>query len=200
MNEMSNILDDEKLTNNKKINQFNEKLNDYAIFAEKVVNINETTPVKHVEIEPVENMFNAIPKTFQNNANALMSELKKHPNIIQWNPINHEVSIKGKPLKGSNIIDLIGHVMRSRKTTKAPVHGDTFLKILAGLNMPEEFVKNKYQIAKFRAYKHGDDDNEVSFRQRQVVKARKQLAAGAKRFDGTKRYTSPIKKFKWHPI
>ena len=88
-----------------------------------------------------------------------MKELEKHPNIIQWNPVNSEVSVEGKTLKGSNIGDLIGHVMRSRKTVKAPVHGDTFLKILANLNVPEEFVKNKYQIPKFRSYKHNDPDD-----------------------------------------
>ena len=59
-------------------------------------------------------------QTMQNNANALMKELEKHPNIIQWNPVNSEVTVEGKTLKGSNIVDLIGHVMRSRKTVKAP--------------------------------------------------------------------------------
>ena len=57
--------------------------------------------------------------------------------------------------------------------------------MLANLNVPEEFVKNKYQISKFRSYKHNDLDDidvdhgedEISFRRQQVLRTRKQLAA-----------------------
>ena len=135
-----------------------------------------------------------------------MKELEKHPNIIQWNPVNSEVTVEGKTLKWSNIVDLIAHVMRSRKTAKAPVHGDAFLKILANLNVPEEFVKNKYQISKFRSYKQNVDDpddidvdndeDEILFRRQQVLRARKQLAAKKRRIRIIYKLP-PTKKFKW---
>ena len=95
--------------------------------------------------------------------------------------------------------------MRSRKTVKAPVHGDAFLKILANLNVPEEFVKNKYQISKFRSYKHNDpydidvDDDgedEISFRRQQVVRDRKRLAAKKRRIRIISKF-KPTKKLKW---
>ena len=157
--EMSNVLADETLTGNQNMNRFNEELNDYTVFANKIINTQPLAqPPQQQQQQGNENMFNTLPKTIQNNANALMKELEKHPNIIQWNPVNSEVTVEGKTLKGSNIVDLIAHVMRSRKTVKAPVHGDAFLKILANLNVPEEFVKNKYQISKFRSYKHDDPD------------------------------------------
>jgi hypothetical protein len=184
---MSNVLEDETLTDNQKMNRYNEELNDYNVFANKVVNPSLHTAT--VPLKPKEDTFNAIPKSFQKNANALMEELKKYPQIIQWNPINHEVAINGKPLRGSNIIDLIGHVMRSRKTTKDPVHGDAFLKKLANLNIPEELVKNKYQISKFRSYKNVESDEEVTFQKQQVNRAQQQLA-GRKRRD-------PGKKISW---
>ena len=163
MDEMTNVSADETLTGNQKMNRFNEELNDYTVFANKVVNtqpIAHQPPSKQQQQQEKEDMFRALPKTLQNNANAFMKEMEKHPNIIQWNAVNSEVSVEGKTLNGSNIVDLIGHVMRSRKTVKAPVHGDAFLKILTNLNVPEEFVKNKYQIPKFRSYKHNVDDDD----------------------------------------
>ena len=130
MDEMTNVLADETLTGNQKMNRFNEELKDYTVFANKVIN---THPIaqpsnqqQQQQQQEKEGMFRALPKTVQNNANALMKELEKHPNIIQWNSVNSAVTVEGKTLKGSNIVDLIGHVMRSRKTAKAPVHGDAF--------------------------------------------------------------------------
>ena len=199
MNEMTNVLADDSLTDNQKMNRFNKELNDYTVFAEKVVS--EKMPVQPPQQqqheERNEDMFNAIPKSFQNNANVLMRELKKYPNIIQWNPVNHEVMVKGTALRGSNIIDLISHVMRSRKTAKVPIHGDTFLKTLADLNVPEEIIKNKHQISKFRSYKQGSsaaaiDDEEDGFYQRQLAKARKQLAG--------RKIHIPTKTYNWNDV
>ncbi len=105
-------------------------------------------------------------------------------------------------LRGSNIVDLVGDVLRNRKTAKTPTHSEEFIKLLANLNVPEEFVKNRNRISSFRFHKQNaqsDDDDEVAFRRRQVAKARKRYAESS-RFEGTKRYLSPIKKFKWHPI
>ena len=68
------------------------------------------------------------------------------------------------------------------------------------MNVPEEFVKNKYQISKFRSYKHDDDiedgEGEISFRRQQVLGARKQLAAEKRRIRIISKL-NPTKKFKW---
>ena len=44
---------------------------------------------------------------------------------------NNEVTINGEHLPVSNIVDLIGDVLRSRKTTLPPPHSSTFLEMLA---------------------------------------------------------------------
>ena len=101
-------------------------------------------------------------------------------------------------------------VMRTRKTAKVTVHGSSFLKILADLNLPESFVKNKYRISQFRSYKRnvdgdideddGDNDyDDTLYHRRQVARARKQLeASGSRRFNGVKRFRTST--YKWHPI
>ena len=226
MGEMSAILDDENLSESLKASRFSEQLKNYLVFADKLVapsnaTISNTNTVKQ-HTTSIQNsddsIFDSLPTTYRTPAKVLMSELKKYPHVIQWNPVSHEVSVKGKALKGSNLVDLVGHVLRSRKLAKVPVHGDSFLKMLASLNLPEDFIRNKYQISKFRSYKQNvdgnfddiddlEDDNAAatSYRQRQVVKAKKVLdetigGRRRRRFDGTNRYLNPVKKFKWHPI
>ena len=96
-------------------------------------------------------MIYSLPKTLQQQAKMLVSRLKQHPNAISWAP-NGEVIIHGNRKSGTNIIDLVGGVLRSRKHVR-PQNEQTFLKTLASLNFPEEFVKNKYQLPKYREYK-----------------------------------------------
>ena len=208
MAEMSSLLRDEGLPDSLKASRYSEKLKDYSTFANKLI---EPTVQKQQQsspsVHPQQDMFASLPTTYRAPANVLMRELEKYPHMIQWNPTTHEVSVKGQTLKGSNVVDLISDVMRTRKTAKVPIHGSSFLKTLADLNLPESFVKNKYRISQFRSYKRSadgdkidDDDNgETSFRRRQVAKARKQLeASGSRRFNGTKRFRTST--HKWYPI
>ena len=92
-----------------------------------------------------------MPKTFQQPANILLSELQKHPERIQWD--NNELTIDGKRMVGSNLVDLVGDVLRNRKTVSAPMYSDDFLQLLADMNVPEELIRNKYRLAKFRSLK-----------------------------------------------
>ena len=76
--------------------------------------------------------------------------------------LTHDVSVKEQTLKGSNVGDLISDVMR-RKAAKVPIHGSSFLKTLADLNLPESFVKNKYRISQFRSYKRNTDVDKYGY-------------------------------------
>ena len=166
MGEMKNILDNDSIPEDVKSNRFNNHLKDYSVFADKFI-----PPIPHgtTTTSPIqENVFRSLPKTFQGPAHVLMKELENFPNIINWDT-NKEVTIEGQKLKGSNIIDLIGDVLRNRKTLP-PVHSSTFLKMMADLNIPEEFIKNKGRISKFQSYKKG------TTREHQVERAKRILA------------------------
>ena len=90
------------------------------------------------------------------------------------------------------MVDLISDVMRTRKTENFQFMeaGSSFLKIIADINLPESFVKNKYRITQFRSYKRNadgdideddDDYDNTLYRRSQVAKARKQLEASGSR-------------------
>ena len=177
MNQMQTILNDNSLPENVKSNRVSENLKDIQVYGDKILQ-------PHVEKPEVTNflkqtntkLFDSLPKTFQNSAKHLMNELEKHPEIISWNPQSNEVSINGKILAGSNIVDLIGDVLRTRKTVPSPLHSDTFLKLLANLNIPEELVKNRLKINKLRAYKHTvPAENQVERAVNKVLKNKRKL-------------------------
>jgi hypothetical protein len=219
--EISSILRDTTLPESVKANQIKGRIKDFSLFANKMLSRNIPSPVASNAVATSSDAVPAsplvtLPRTFQHTAKFLMEELEKHPNLVSWDPATHELSIRGKRMRGSNIVDLIGHVLRSRKSARAPVHGNAFLKVLADLNLPEELVRNKYQISKFRSYKQGvsgggarvriptdgeEEEEEVDGppRQpkRQVISAKRQL----KRIhpDGGKS-VSKLKSFKWKPI
>ncbi len=96
-------------------------------------------------------MIQSVPKTLQTQAKLLLSRLKQHPNTISWAP-NGEVIIQGNRKSGTNIIDLVGGLLRTRKNVH-PQNEHSFLKSLASLNLPEEFIRNKNQLPRYREYK-----------------------------------------------
>ena len=54
---------------------------------------------------------------------------------------------------GSNLVDLVGDVLRNRKTVYPPMYSDAFLQLLADINVPEEFIWNKSRLPEFRLRK-----------------------------------------------
>ena len=160
--EISSILGDTTLPESVKANQIKGRIKDFSLFADKM--LSRGTPLATVDNAAAAtttnntgsaSSLNALPRTFRPTAKFLLEELAKHPNIISFDPATHEVSIRGKRMRGSNLVDLLGHVLRSRKSVRAPVHANTFLKLLADLNLPEELIRNKYQVSRFRSYKRG---------------------------------------------
>ena len=209
MEEVKSLIDEEHMPESLKASRMNEKVKNYSVFADKLIAPAKAAAAAATVTKDDDNgmLYNSLPKTFREPAKSLMDELKKHSDKIKWNPITNEVTVHGKVMKGSNILDLVGDVLRTRKSAVTPMHSNAFLKILADLNIPEGFVKNKYRISKFRSYKQNhdgdsdDDDDDISFRRLQVTKARKRLAeSGTHRFDGSKRYLTPKKKHRWMKV
>ena len=60
--------------------------------------------------------------------------------------------IQGNRKSGTNIIDFVGGLLRTRKNVH-PQNEHSFLKSLASLNLPEEFIRNKNQLHRYREYK-----------------------------------------------
>lgn len=149
MGEMSNVLHNNSLPDDIKSSRFNEKIKDFTVYADKITTPAVTATV--ISKNPAHQTFYSLPKTFQQPANVLLNELEKYPERVQWD--NNELTIDGKKMVGSNLIDLVGDVLRNRKTVSAPIYSDVFLKLLADINIPEELIRNKSRVAQFRSLK-----------------------------------------------
>ena len=141
-----------------KADEHGEALNDFTLLRNKVNNTSSILPTSST-MQPttsvgstIENdVIQSMPKTLQTQAKLLMSRLKQHPNTISWSP-NGEVIIQGTRKSGTNIIDLVGGLLRTRKNVH-PQNEHSFLKTLASINLPEEFIRNKSQLPRYREYK-----------------------------------------------
>lgn len=72
--------------------------------------------------------------------------MKNSNGKIGWNK-NGELTTSGVTLPGTNIVDLIGDVMRARKTVAAPPGIDQFARGLSEINVPREVVGNRNRLS-----------------------------------------------------
>ena len=87
----------------------------------------------------------------------MLTELEKYQQRVQWDDNTNELTIDGKRMVGSNLVDLVGDILRNRKTVSPPMYSDAFLQLLADVNVPEEFIRNKSRLAQFRSLKGFDN-------------------------------------------
>ena len=87
-----------------------------------------------------ERVLESVPKTMRNKAQLLMNLIDDDPSKINWDT-QGRVSIEGKPIQGSNIVDLVNDVLRNRKTFE-PRGWQYFTKQLADMNIPQDIVGN----------------------------------------------------------
>lgn len=154
MREKEDILENSLIPNHEKAMRLEAAEKDRSFFANKVLeNLNPSTTVSaHKKMEPIpEHFTSSLPKTIRTPAKNLLTVLQN--SSIEIDPDTQEISISGEKLPGSNIQDLIGDLLRTRKTVQPPEHAENFLKTLAKINIPEEYIKNRNRIAQFREFK-----------------------------------------------
>ena len=160
MSKLDTTLSDSHMPDDVKSNYIERIGKDLTTYADKVSGAAQMQPTAqvHKNITPssVQNVLsNTFPKTLQSQANNLLTMLESRPESISWDRDTNEVSIYGKKLIGSNIVDLVGDILRKRKIP-APEYGNEFFHMLAKMNIPEELIRNRDRIAKYRTYKRSD--------------------------------------------
>lgn len=142
------------LSNQERVAKHVDDMNELTVLKEKIVGGNESRKMTDVsESETIGNdTVNMLPPTLQKHGRQLMSRLSSRSDLISWTP-SGEVKIRGKRVLGSNVADLVGDVVRNRKQA-SPMRKD-FLKVLAEMNVAEEFVKNKQALSEYRKIKNG---------------------------------------------
>lgn len=173
------------LPNEKKVDEHVKELNNFTVLKDKM----KAKPAINVNRE-LQSIADDLPKTLQNQANNFLKRLQQ--NSIDWNE-KGELIVNGKVWSGSNISDLVGNTLRNRKGIR-PAYQTEFLQTLAALNFPEEYMRNKEILSKYRKYKHpppgiylsGDEDevgkNRINFIKKQRIQKVRESNERRKKF------------------
>ena len=150
------MLQDPLKSDQEKVAEHKEMMNDFGVLKDRVTvphNFKREIESKERTIDDdsvMDETIELLPPTLQKQARQLLNRLRGRTDLISWSK-NGEVTIGGRRLAGSNITDLVGDVLRSRKS-ETPERA-RFLNVLAQANVPEEFVKNKSALSSYRKIK-----------------------------------------------
>lgn len=136
--------------------EYREAMDDFALLRDQVGRV--TTSPKCESMNDTKDVLNdavnLLPASQKANAQKLMNMLRSHDDVISWSP-NGEVSIRGKRVPGTNVVDLVGDVLRPSTSKTIAPQREQFLSALADVNIPETVIKNKGALERYREIKTG---------------------------------------------
>ena len=140
---MKAILNRPDLSPEEKVDQYNQVLQQYQTYYQRQP---EPIPVKLTSsstevISSIEDdVVSGVPKVYQQKAAALMKRIKEHPDL-SWNE-RGELVIRGEPVMGTNMVDLVGDLVRRRKSFEP--HGwQRLARALHDTNVPQDLIGHR---------------------------------------------------------
>ena len=170
--QMKEVLDDEKLDPEERVQKYNQILQQYLFQQRKqdqtplTVRIEETNPQKtaattgsaqetdsvhtvkkeQVPIYSDDRILSTLPKTMRSKGEVLLKELHSDDNIT-WNSRGEVVIGKdGSPIPHSNVSDLVNDLIRNRRNTRDPKGWRDFARHLHEMNVPRELIGNSRRL------------------------------------------------------
>ena len=137
------------------LQEYNKMLHTYDVHHDKYKKtpilpptITQTQPVEaeNVVKDPwEEEIIGSVPVTLKERARLLIRRIKNSNGKLGWNT-RGELTRSGIPIPNTNIVDLVGDVIRKRKTIAAPSGATHFMSGLRDINTPQEAVGNKARL------------------------------------------------------
>jgi transposase InsO family protein len=155
-----------------KVTEYNDVLQRYLSHYRDDLEETSSPKGRDVEEEVVGNM----PKAYRQKAASLLKRVKEHPSL-GWND-RGELTFRGRTIPGTNMVDLIGDLVRRRKYFE-PRGWETLARALYETNVPQDLIGHRERWDWMR----GSEPATEKPRKRRVV--------------GTPR---PVKRLKWTPI
>ena len=163
--DMDSVLQQDHLSESEKAQQYGETLQKLQHAHKKALSYNSTPTSSEsqppppttdpVDISIRDRVVDSVPQTLQRKAKLLLNLIEKHPHM-RW---DHQgvLEYQGKPVAGSNVIDLVNDVIRQRKGSK-PKGWEQFAKGLRDINAPQEVVGNRQR---WTYMQKADEDGDV---------------------------------------
>lgn len=136
-----------------KLDHYNDLLQNYMTHNDKYEKTPVLPPISTVKnvpnedstIEPTDpweqEIISSVPVTYREKARLIMRRIKNSSGKLGWNN-SGEMIRNGVAIPGTNIVDLMGDVVRKRKTVAAPPGMVHFTSGLQEINVPREAVGN----------------------------------------------------------
>jgi len=146
---MEETMNDRNMPEDERARRYSQLLEELRFFKSKGQR-RETQPVRIVDDDaaaststtPLENdIVSSMPKTMIEKTHRLMDKLKRVPGLA-WNEHTGTVSVDGKELKDSNLVDLVHDAIRPRKKAPDPAGWRTFSDVLVRGGVPIEYINN----------------------------------------------------------
>lgn len=102
-------------------------------------------------------ILESVPTTMRRKTQLLLHFLQNHPHM-SWND-QGMLEYHGKPIQGSNIIDLVNDVIRHRKGSE-PRGWEQFSSGLRDVNVPQEVIGNKRRWSWMQKADDSEEDDE----------------------------------------
>ena len=139
---MQEILSRQDITDEEKVKLYENALNLYSVFREKVMAppTPKTTPPSPPPPPPlhfVDDVVASVPKALRGKAEQLTRTVLRE---LSWSP-KGELMIDGRAVPGTHIVDLINDAIRLRKKFN-PKGRDEFVEKLTRINVPQELIGN----------------------------------------------------------
>ena len=168
--EMNSLLKRQDVTDDEKATLYNQILQRYLNYYDK--RMSQPVRVSIVPPKPIDDksvtqpedsvdlpnnveadIMESVPPTMKSRARQLVKKLKKNKDLITWDD-KGQMIYEGKPVVGSNVIDLVNDALRHRKNFNP--HGwRLFAKVLSDVNVPEGIVRNENRLKTIRDFKTG---------------------------------------------
>ena len=173
--DMTDILQRSDMSDRDKVEQYNQVLQKYLDYYHKPV-LPTSESIKTAP-SPIEGeLLRVVPKSMQSKAKALLDRINRDPNM-SWNE-RGEFVYNNQTISGTNIVDLISHSLRHRKSFQAYRWQD-FARALRQNNIPQELIGNQQQFnwmhresATSDAFSTADEDEVNPARLHSVIKPR----------------------------
>jgi hypothetical protein len=88
-----------------------------------------------------EEIIDSLPTAYKTETRGLLRIMNKRPDLIWWSS-DGSVYVKGEKIQNSNIIDIMHHIVRQRKTTTFPTGWQEVMGILKDMNVPSTYLGN----------------------------------------------------------
>ena len=152
--EMQDVLNNTDTNDLDKVTAYNQILQRYLEYQEKykrpkpvpvsLSHQSEYATASTGVMTVLDELLRVVPKNTRKQAEALLLRIKDHPDM-SWNT-RGEFMYRGSAINDSNVVDLIGDLMRSRKSVTRPPQGmDMFLTALKDTNTPRELILNRHR-------------------------------------------------------